>query len=120
MGNKAGRSRPRRRYHPRWPEARPAAALPGKRADTPPPKPQPWWRQWLATVGEEARSLVRVGRIEQPEAVLLAPDQGGPLREATSRAEAGFAFGGLGPGRYALRAQIQAAAGPTELSDHCS
>lgn len=41
----------------------------------------PWWeRAWLA-VRQEARSLVRVGRIDRPEAVLLAPDQAFFLRE---------------------------------------
>jgi uroporphyrin-3 C-methyltransferase len=59
----------------------PAAPLAVRRAETPPAKPLPWWRQWLATVGDEARSLVRVSRIEQPEAVLLAPDQAFFLRE---------------------------------------
>ena len=45
------------------------------------PADAPWWRRWLLTVGQEARSLVRVGRIENPEAVLLAPDQVFFLRE---------------------------------------
>lgn len=59
----------------------PGAPLAPRRAEAPPPKPQPWWREWLTTVGDEARSLVRVSRIEQPEAVLLAPDQAFFLRE---------------------------------------
>jgi uroporphyrin-3 C-methyltransferase len=40
-----------------------------------------WWERVLLTVRAEARSLVRVGRIERPEAVLLAPDQTYFLRE---------------------------------------
>ena len=36
--------------------------------------------------------------------VLLAPDAGGPMRETVTRAGGGFAFGGLGAGRYAVRA----------------
>src|SRR5436190_2164486 len=32
------------------------------------------------------------------------PEGGGPLRETISRAGGGFAFGGLGAGRYAVRA----------------
>ncbi|MDQ0587146.1 uroporphyrinogen-III C-methyltransferase [Variovorax paradoxus] len=49
------------------------------------PEPIPadaaWWERVLLTVRAEARSLVRVGRIERPEAVLLAPDQTYFLRE---------------------------------------
>jgi uroporphyrin-3 C-methyltransferase len=41
----------------------------------------PWWQRVLAAVRAEARSLVRVGRIERPESVLLAPDQTFFLRE---------------------------------------
>lgn len=49
------------------------------------PEPIPadaaWWERVLLTIRAEARSLVRVGRIERPEAVLLAPDQTYFLRE---------------------------------------
>ena len=54
------------------PAAAPAAAL-------------PWWQAQLhkgwELVRDEARGLVRVSRIDQPEAVLLAPDQEFFLRE---------------------------------------
>ncbi len=40
-----------------------------------------WWQIILAEIQEEARNLVRVSRIDQPEAVLLAPDQAFFLRE---------------------------------------
>ena len=40
-----------------------------------------WWERGLRLVRQEVRSLVRVGRIERPEAVLLAPDQVFFLRE---------------------------------------
>ena len=40
-----------------------------------------WWQRSLAMLHEEARSLLRVSRIDQPEAVLLAPEQGFFLRE---------------------------------------
>lgn len=43
--------------------------------------PVSWWERWLAVVVEEARRLVRVGRIEQPEAALLSPEQSFFLRE---------------------------------------
>jgi uroporphyrin-3 C-methyltransferase len=47
----------------------------------PVPADAPWWQRILMAVQAETRSLVRVGRIEQPEAVLLAPDQAFFLRE---------------------------------------
>jgi uroporphyrin-3 C-methyltransferase len=45
------------------------------------PADAPWWQRFLLMVRGEARSLLRVGRIERPEAVLLAPDQTFFLRE---------------------------------------
>lgn len=43
--------------------------------------PVQWWERALADIREEARGLVRVSRIDDPEAVLLAPDQAFFLRE---------------------------------------
>jgi uroporphyrin-3 C-methyltransferase len=40
-----------------------------------------WWQRALQVVGEEFRKLVRVSRIEQPEAALLSPEQSYFLRE---------------------------------------
>lgn len=40
-----------------------------------------WWRQSLQVVLDEARGLLRVSRIEQPEAALLSPEQSFFLRE---------------------------------------
>jgi len=40
-----------------------------------------WWQHWRDVVLEEARGLVRVIRIDQPEAMLLAPEQAFFLRE---------------------------------------
>ncbi|MEO8316316.1 MAG: uroporphyrinogen-III C-methyltransferase [Pseudomonadota bacterium] len=45
------------------------------------PANAPWWERFLVLVRGEARSLLRVGRIDRPEAVLLAPDQVFFLRE---------------------------------------
>jgi len=45
------------------------------------PADAPWWQRFLVIVRNEARSLLRVGRIERPEAVLLAPEQTFFLRE---------------------------------------
>lgn len=41
----------------------------------------PWWQQILDRVMLEARGLLRVSRIDSPEAALLAPEQGFFLRE---------------------------------------
>lgn len=40
-----------------------------------------WWQRSLLVLREEARALVRVGRIDNPEAVLLSPEQTFFLRE---------------------------------------
>ena len=47
----------------------------------PVPADAPWWQRALLMVRNEARSLLRVGRIDRPEAVLLSPDQTFFLRE---------------------------------------
>jgi len=41
----------------------------------------PWWHRVLAAVRYELRSLVRVGRVDRPEAVLVSPEQVFFLRE---------------------------------------
>jgi len=49
---------------------------------TEPASPDPtWWQRSLGVLRDEARALLRVSRIDQPEAVLLAPEQGFFLRE---------------------------------------
>ncbi|MBP7565674.1 MAG: uroporphyrinogen-III C-methyltransferase [Burkholderiaceae bacterium] len=45
------------------------------------PADAPWWQRVLGATRDEARRLVRVSRIEQPEAALLSPDQAFFLRE---------------------------------------
>jgi len=40
-----------------------------------------WWRRVLQVVGDEAGKLLRIGRIEQPEAALLSPEQSFFVRE---------------------------------------
>jgi uroporphyrin-3 C-methyltransferase len=56
--------------------AQPASA---RRKESPPKLS--WWDQLLADVRDEARNLVRVSRIDEPEAVLVAPEQGFFVRE---------------------------------------
>jgi uroporphyrin-3 C-methyltransferase len=58
----------------------PVASAGGPRRETLSETPA-WWQRVLNAVRDEARNLVRVSRIDQPEAVLLAPDQAYFLRE---------------------------------------
>jgi uroporphyrin-III C-methyltransferase len=63
-----------------------ANAVAGAAASAPARKLQPpaklaWWQSALADLRDEARNLVRVSRIDEPEAVLLAPDHAFFLRE---------------------------------------
>ena len=63
-----------------------ANAVAGSSASAPVRKPAPppklaWWERALADLREEARNLVRVSRIDEPEAVLLAPEHAFFLRE---------------------------------------
>lgn len=59
---------------------RAARASAAASAPTAPPAPQ-WWQKVLGAVSEEARALVRVSRVDHPDAALLAPEQGVFLRE---------------------------------------
>ncbi len=56
-----------------------AVPEPLKRSDT--ETVSNWWLRMLMAVRDEARSLVRVGRVETPEAALLSPEQAFFLRE---------------------------------------
>lgn len=60
------------------------AAAPGTARTAPAPAAAAsaaWWERPLSMVADEARRLVRVSRIDQPEAALLSPDQSFFLRE---------------------------------------
>lgn len=57
------------------------AAARDERPATKLPPVQEWWERWRDIVVEEARGLVRVSRIDEPEAALLAPEQAFFLRE---------------------------------------
>lgn len=52
-----------------------------QRAPNPSSAPGPWWRRWWESAYQETVSLVRVSRIDHPEAALLAPDQALFLRQ---------------------------------------
>ncbi|MGZ5848088.1 MAG: uroporphyrinogen-III C-methyltransferase [Ramlibacter sp.] len=59
----------------------PAMPRGSQRPDAVPVRPVRWWQQWLGAVQDEARGLLRVSRIDQPEAMLVAPEQAFFLRE---------------------------------------
>jgi uroporphyrin-III C-methyltransferase len=82
----------------------------------PPPARKPasapavaWWERALADIRDEARSLVRVSRVDQPEAVLLAPEQGFFLRENLKLKLLNARLGLLARQTDAARADIGAA-----------
>ncbi|MFD0667679.1 uroporphyrinogen-III C-methyltransferase [Ramlibacter sp. MAHUQ-53] len=59
----------------------PGAAAAQARREGAPAAPRTWWERALGTVWEEARGLVRVSRIDQPEAMLVSPEESFFLRE---------------------------------------
>lgn len=58
----------------------PSAPAAARRKEAAPATPS-WWERLLADVRDEARNLVRVSRVDEPDAVLLSPDQGFFVRE---------------------------------------
>ena len=52
-----------------------------RKKDAAPPARPAWWEEAWADIRNEARGLVRVSRIDEPEAVLLAPEQAFFARE---------------------------------------
>ena len=79
-----------------------------------PPSGSAWWQSALQTswevVRDEARSLVRVSRIDQPEAILLAPEQAFFLRENLKLKLLNARLGVLARQYDAARADLAAAA----------
>lgn len=75
-----------------------------------PPAPLAWWERALAQVGEEARNLLRVSRIDQPEAMLLAPEQAFFLRENLKLKLLNARLGLLARQTEAARADVAGAA----------
>ena len=61
------------------PGAAPGSGQPAARQAT--PAPAAWWERAASLVADEARRLLRVSRIDQPEAALLSPEQSFFLRE---------------------------------------
>ncbi|HSI52364.1 MAG TPA: uroporphyrinogen-III C-methyltransferase [Ramlibacter sp.] len=72
--------------------------------------PAQWWERMVAEVSDEARRLVRVSRIDQPEAVLLAPEQAFFLRENLKLKLLNARLGLLARQTDAARADVAASA----------
>jgi uroporphyrin-3 C-methyltransferase len=69
-----------------------------------------WWQRSWQVVLEEAKSLVRVSRIEQPEAVLVSPEQSFFLRENFKLKLLNARMGLLARQQESARADLAAAA----------
>jgi uroporphyrin-3 C-methyltransferase len=69
-----------------------------------------WWQRWRDAVLEDARGLVRVSRIDQPEAMLLSPEQAFFLRENMKLKLLNVRLSLLARQNEAARADVAAAA----------
>lgn len=72
--------------------------------------PITWWQRSLQLVFDQARSLLRVSRIEQPEAALLSPEQSFFLRENLKFKLLNARLGLLARQIESARADLEAAA----------
>ncbi|MEO5795058.1 MAG: uroporphyrinogen-III C-methyltransferase [Rhodoferax sp.] len=77
---------------------------------TAPPLAAEWWQRALDVVHQEARKLLRVSRIEQPEAALLSPEQSFFLRENLKLKLLNARLGLLARQLASARADLNAAA----------
>ena len=82
-------------------------ARPTERAPT---APATWWERWGRNVLDEARDLLRVSRIERPEASMLSPDQAFFVRENLKLRLQGARLALLARQYEATRADLAAAA----------
>jgi len=82
-----------------------SAAPPTRLADLP-----AWWRRVVDVLGQEVRNLVRVSRIEHPEAMLLSPEQSFFLRENLKLKLLNARLGLLARQLDAVRADLNASA----------
>ena len=76
-----------------------------------PPTAAAWWERIVGDLRDEARGLVRVSRVDQPEAVLLAPEQAFFVRENVKLRLLNARLALLSRQTDAARADVTAAAG---------
>jgi uroporphyrin-3 C-methyltransferase len=74
------------------------------------PQPPSWWMAGLNQFADQLKDLVRVSRIESPEAALLSPDQGFFLRENIKLKLLNARLGLLARQKDAARADLASAA----------
>jgi uroporphyrin-3 C-methyltransferase len=74
------------------------------------PAPATWWERWGRGVLDEARDLLRVSRIERPEASMLSPEQAFFVRENLKLRLQGARLALLARQYEAARADLAAAA----------
>jgi uroporphyrin-3 C-methyltransferase len=74
------------------------------------PPPPSWWMAGLNQFADQLKGLVRVSRIESPEAALLSPDQGFFLRENIKLKLLNARLGLLARQKDAARADLASAA----------
>jgi uroporphyrin-III C-methyltransferase len=86
------------------------AAAPAAPRKPPAPARLEWWEGILSEIRDEARALVRVSRVDQPDAVLLAPEQAFFLRENLKFKLLNARLGLLARQTDSARADITAAA----------
>ncbi len=88
-----------------------SAAAVGAGATASPSVASDWWQRGLDVVRQEARKLLRVSRIEQPEAALLSPEQTFFLRENLKLKLLNARLGLLARQLESARADLAAASG---------
>lgn len=72
--------------------------------------PSPWWILALGRMGDEVKSLLRVSRIDAPEAALLSPEQAFFLRENLKLKLLNARLGLMARQKESVRADLGAAA----------
>lgn len=79
--------------------------------EAPAPAAATWWERWARAMAEEARALLRVSRVEHPDATLLSPDQAFFVRENLKLRLQGARLAILVRQYEAARADLAAASG---------
>ena len=87
-----------------------STATPAKSTTTVVEPEKNWWQNGIDKAWEQTRSLLRVSRIDQPEAALLAPEQGFFLRENTKLKLLNARLGLLARQADSVRSDLAAAA----------
>ena len=85
-------------------------AEPAQRGAAVPKAPETWWERWWLAIRNEASGLLRVSRVERPEASMLSPDQAFFVRENLKLRLQGARLALLARQYEAARADLAAAA----------